>query len=61
MPEPVRNDFAVAGVIDRHNRIRQDSLNLEKTVEVKDLSFRMNCTLLGIVLGDGYLLYQFGN
>ena len=61
MPEVFRHYFAVSGVIDRHNRIRQDSLNLEKSVEVKDWSFRMNCTLLGIVLVDGYLLYQFGN
>lgn len=30
-------------------------------MEVKEWSFRINCTLLKIVLTDCYLLYRFGN
>ena len=60
MPRPVFEYFEVAGVIDQHNRVRQDSLNLEKSIEVKEWSFRLNSTLLGMVRTDAWHLYKFG-
>lgn len=50
----------MAGAIDQHNRIRQDTLNLEKSMEVKDWGFRANCTLLGMILTDTLPPYRFG-
>ena len=35
MPRPVFEYFEVAGIIDQHNRVRQHSLDLEKSIEVK--------------------------
>lgn len=60
MPAPVAEYYEVSDMIDRHNCIRQDSLDLEKSIEVKDWSFRLNSTLLGIICTDAFLLYKFG-
>ena len=45
-------------MIDRHNRIRQDSLALEKSFQVKEWSLRVNSTLLGMCITDAYLLFR---
>ena len=60
MPELVNDYYAVACIIDAHNRIRQDSMDLEKTIRLKEWSFRINATLLGMILTDTWLLYKFG-
>ena len=54
----VEQYYSTCAQIDRHNRCRQDSLNLEKKVETKDWSFRFNTSLLGICVVDGWLLYR---
>jgi len=45
-------------LVDRHNRLRQDSLNLEKKVEVKEWSFRLITSLLGIIVINAYLMHK---
>lgn len=35
IPLAVNDYYGAAGIIDRHNRVRQDDLNLEKSFEVK--------------------------
>ena len=60
MPELVKDYYSVAGIIDAHNRIRQDSLDLEKAIEVKEWSFRINSTLLGMVMTDAFEMHIFG-
>lgn len=49
-----------AGAIDRHNRIRQDLLDLEKAVGTHRWELRLACTILGIILTDVRNLYNFG-
>ena len=57
-PEVVEKYYAACAQIDRHNRCRQDDLNLEKKLEAKDWSFRVNTSLLGICVVDSWLLYD---
>ena len=50
--------YSACAQIDRHNRCRQDDLDLEKKVGTKDWSFRVNCSLLSMVIVDSWLLYS---
>jgi hypothetical protein len=47
-------------MIDRHNRCRQDDLMLERKVGTHHWSFRVNCSLLGVIVVDAWLLYSGG-
>eukprot|EP00122_Pirum_gemmata_P016257 Pgem_evm1s15193 len=49
--------FKYNAAVDEHNRVRQDCLNIEKKVEVKDFEFRVNSSLFGMVLCDSYYMY----
>jgi hypothetical protein len=44
--------------IDKHYRWRQANLDLEKTVQMKEWSFRVNTSLLGIIVVDYWLIYR---
>ena len=58
IPEVVETYYSAASRIDRHNRCRQDDLNLENPVEVREWSFRVNCTLLSVCIVDSWHLYK---
>lgn len=47
--------------IDRHNRWRQDPLQLEKTLIVKTWSVHVNSSLLAVTIGFVCLLCKFGH
>jgi hypothetical protein len=52
--------FLVCAMIDRHNRCRQYDLMLERKVGTQDWSFHVNCSLLGVIVVDAWLLYSGG-
>lgn len=60
IPSLMNDYYSCAGMIDRHNRVRQDDLALEKSFEVKEWSMRVNSSLLGMFVTDTYLLYRGG-
>ena len=60
LPEVAELYYSVCSRIDRHNRCRQDDLNLEKKFQVKEWSARVNTTLLAICVVDSWLLYKGG-
>jgi hypothetical protein len=55
-PEVVSKFFASSNVIDTHNQLRQDLLQLEKTWLTKNPFFRLSTTLIGINVTDTFLL-----
>jgi hypothetical protein len=55
-PEVVSNFFASSNVIDTHNQLRQDLLQLEKKWMTKNPFFRLATTLIGINVTDAFLL-----
>ncbi len=57
-PEMVQGYYRVCSKIDCHNRCRQDDLRMEQNIEIKDWSFRVNCSLLSICVADAWLLYN---
>jgi hypothetical protein len=57
-PELVSEYYKYAGVVDRHNRRRQDDLGLERKLEVKEWSLRLSTTILGMIFTDAFLLYK---
>lgn len=59
VPDVVEKYYETCSQIDRHNRCRQDSLGMEKKLEVKDWSVRVNTTLLSVVVVDAWLLYKY--
>ena len=60
IPDVCRDYYSYCALVDRHNRHRQDSIDLEKKIEVKDWEFRVNSTLLGMCIVDAYQLYIAG-
>lgn len=51
---------SVAAVIDRHNRVRQDLLDLEKAIGTHKWVLRLGCTIIGLIAMDSRNLYNFG-
>jgi hypothetical protein len=49
--------YEFCGDVDRHNRARQDTLNLEKKVETREWTFRIITSIIGIIMVDAYRLY----
>ena len=60
IPAVAADYYGTAGMIDRHNRTRQEDLGLEKAFRVKDWSLRINSTLLRICVVDAYLSHEEG-
>ena len=60
IPAVAADYYGTDGMIDRHNRTRQEDLGLEKAFRVKDWSLRINSTLLEICVVDAYLLHEGG-
>jgi hypothetical protein len=50
--------YATCGAIDRHNRYRQDDLRIEKKVETKDWSVRVNLSIFAMIVVDTWLVYN---
>jgi hypothetical protein len=49
--------YQSCAMIDRHNRNRQDTLQLEKKLETDNWSMRVNMSILGMVLVDSWLAF----
>lgn len=60
IPEVAESYYLSAAQIDRHNRVRQCDVDLEKTFKVREWSFRVNTTMLSIIIVDSWLLYKGG-
>ena len=58
-PEVISNFFCSSNVIDTHNQLRQDLLQLEKKWLTKNAYFRLATTLIGINVTDAYLLANY--
>ena len=58
-PEVISKFFASSNVIDTHNQLRQDLLQLEKKWLTKNPFFRLATTLTGINVTDTYLLANY--
>ncbi len=50
--------YAACASIDRHNRCRQDSLQLEQKIGTLNFDMRVNSTLLGMMIVDTWLVYS---
>lgn len=60
MPSVAETYYSVASQIDRHNRVRQSDIDLERTLKVMDWSFRLNTSILSMTFVDAWLLYKNG-
>jgi hypothetical protein len=50
--------YDTCAAIDQNNRHRQDTLKLERKVETKDWSTRVNCSILGMCIVDSWLVFN---
>ena len=57
-PQVVAQYYRCNDVVDRHNRYRQDDLNMEKKVGTKSWSFRVATTLISVIVVNAYLLFK---
>lgn len=57
-PEVCEIYYSACAQIDRHNRCRQQVLNMEKKVRTQDWSFRVNTSLLSMCIVDAWLMYS---
>jgi hypothetical protein len=57
-PELAEVYYSCCASIDRHNRCRQADLGIEKSFQVKEWSFRVNSSLLAMIVVDTWLLYS---
>jgi Transposase IS4 len=57
-PEAAEICYDTCGMIDRHNRSRQDDLSPEKKLGTMDWSMRVNMTVLGMVIVDSWLAWN---
>ena len=48
--------YAMCGAIDRHNRLRQDDLMIEKKIETKYLSVCVNVSIFAMIVVDTWLV-----
>ena len=62
VPQPsfVEEYYDTCAIVDQHNRSRQDSLRLEKKVEVKECSKCFTLGILDVCIVDAYMLYKGG-
>jgi hypothetical protein len=57
-PEAAELYYDACGMIDRHNRCRQDDLMLERKLGTLDWSMRVNTSLLGMCIVDSWYAYS---
>jgi hypothetical protein len=59
-PQGAEAYYTARAQIDRHNFCRKADLDLEKRVGTHDWPFRVNCSVLGIIIVDSWLVYSGG-
>jgi hypothetical protein len=57
-PQAAEIYYNACGMIDRHNRCRQDDLMLERKLGTMDWSMRVNTSLLGMCIVDAWYAYS---
>jgi hypothetical protein len=57
-PEACEVYYNACSMIDRHNRCRQDDLDLEKKIQTQDWARRFNMSLFGMCVVDAWLAYK---
>ncbi|KAI2490544.1 Transposase IS4 [Fragilaria crotonensis] len=50
--------YSTCAAIDKHNRLRQDDLRIEKKIETKDWSMRVNLSIFSMIVVDTWLVYS---
>ena len=50
--------YATCAAIDKHNRCRQDDLAMEKKIETKEWSKRVNMSIFAMCVVDTWLVYN---
>ena len=60
VPQPKAAEvyYSACGMIDRHNRARQDTLGLEGKLETHDWAVRVNMTIFAMTVVDTWLAYS---
>jgi hypothetical protein len=60
VPQPKAAElyYSACGMIDRHNRCRQDDLNIEKKLGTLDWSMRVNMSVLGMCIVDTWYAWN---
>ncbi len=58
IPQAAELYYDACGMIDRHNRCRQDDLMLERKLGTMDWSMRVNTSLLGMCIVDTWYAYS---
>ena len=60
IPQPKAAEvyYRTCGVIDQHNRHRQDNLKTEKKLETKKWDMRVNLTIFSMIVVDTWLVYS---
>ena len=60
IPQQITDEiyYSACGQIDRHNRCRQESLDIEKKLGTKDWLKRFNLSIFAMHVVDGWLEYQ---
>jgi hypothetical protein len=50
--------YSTYGAIDRHNRLCQDDLRIEKKIKTKDWSRRVNLSIFSMIVVDTWLVFN---
>jgi hypothetical protein len=50
--------YSTCAAIDKHNRLRQDDLRIEKKIETKDWSTRVNLSIFSMIIVDTWLVFS---
>ena len=58
IPKAAEDYYAACGKIDRHNRSRQDNLQLERKLGTKSWDTRVNFSILGMIVVDSWLAWK---
>jgi hypothetical protein len=58
LPEVAELYYSCCAKIDQHNRCRQAHLEMEKRFQVKEWSFRVNSSLLAMIVVDSWMVYR---
>jgi hypothetical protein len=59
-PELLEAYYSACAQRDQHNHCRQADLMLERKVRTHDWNFRVNCSLLGMIIVDAFLFVLVG-
>jgi hypothetical protein len=57
-PQIAETYYSTCAAIDRHNRYRQDDLRIEKRIETRDWSVRVNLSFFAMIVVDTWLVYN---